>query len=318
MLETGITLAQRYEIRKQLGGGANSHVYLVYDRIDGRNRALKEIEKSSDSRLHVFARREAEIVRGLKYPYFPEIFAILETEESDFLVMEYLQGETAGERLRRLGPRSAEEVLRWGKDLCLMLLYLHESVPPMIYCDMKPDNIMIQPEGNLRLIDFGAVQVCEDAQEFPFMLGTKGYAAPEQLELCDVLDARADIYALGVTMYQLLTGVDPGKVDVSAITLHAMRRTMPRRLARIIRKCTEKERERRYSSCEELREELDRVFSLQGELCQASKERKTKNGRETGIRRREYHSAGRFGSRKEKTGHVYWKRVPQRFKPFNL
>lgn len=264
MLETGITLAQRYEIRKQLGGGANSHVYLVYDRIDGRNRALKEIEKSSDSRLHVFARREAEIVRGLKYPYFPEIFAILETEESDFLVMEYLQGETAGERLRRLGPRPAEEVLRWGKDLCLMLLYLHESVPPMIYCDMKPDNIMIQPEGNLRLIDFGAVQVCEDAQEFPFMLGTKGYAAPEQLELCDVLDARADIYALGVTMYQLLTGVDPGKVDVSAITLHAMRRTMPRRLARIIRKCTEKERERRYSSCEELREELDRVFSNDG------------------------------------------------------
>ena len=259
MLETGITLAQRYEIRKQLGRGANSHVYLAYDRIDGRNRALKEIEKSSDSRLSAFARREAEIVRGLRYPYFPEIFTILETEKADYLVMEYLQGETAGERLRRLGPRPVEEVLRWGKDLCLMLSYLHGSTPPMVYCDMKPDNIMIQPEGNLRLIDFGAVQVCGDAQEFPFMLGTRGYAAPEQLDCRGAVDARTDIYALGVTMYQLLTGVNPCTVDVGALPFRSVGRAMPRKLARIIQKCTEKEQRRRYPSCEKLREDLDRV-----------------------------------------------------------
>lgn len=260
MLETGTTLAQRYEIKKQLGGGASSRVYLVYDRQDGRNRVLKEIEKSPDSRFCAFARREAEIVRRLKYPYFPEIFAMLETGDADCLVMEYLQGETAGQRLRRLGALPVEEVLRWGKDLCLMLSYLHGSVPSLVYCDMKPDNIMIQPEGNLRLIDFGAVQMCEDTQEFPFVLGTRGYAAPEQLELSDVIDARTDIYALGVTMYELLTGINPCQVDVGAITVHAMRRTMPRRLARIIRKCTERERKKRYPSCEELRGDLEKVF----------------------------------------------------------
>lgn len=260
MLKEGMTLAGRYEIQRQLGRGAVSRVYLACDMISGRMRALKEIDKCSDGRLYAFARREAEIVWELKYPYFPEIFDILEGEKADYIVMEYLHGETAGERLRRMGRQPMEEVVQWAKDLCLMLSYLHGQTPPMVYCDLKPDNMMLQPEGNLRLIDFGAV-----LQENDFhggdraelvVLGTRGYAPPEQFDGAGTFDTRADIYALGVTMYELLTGQDPVLADVGDFSYRQLRKEMPGKLARIIQRCTEKEVEKRYQTCEEIRVDL--------------------------------------------------------------
>lgn len=259
MLEAGVTLAGRYEIQKQLGRGGHSHVFLAYDTVSERNRAIKEIDKSSDSRLDAFARREAEAVRELKYPYFPEIYDILEMDGKDYLIMEYLPGETAGERLRRLGPQPPGEVARWGRDLCLMLSYLHQHTPPMVYCDMKPDNIMVQPEGNLRLIDFGAVWRMQNDEAGLQMLGTRGYAAPEQIDNWKAVDARTDIYGLGMTMYQLVTGEDPCQSDTEGTIGCHMRRSVPRRFARIIRKCTEEDPNKRYPSCESLREELDKI-----------------------------------------------------------
>lgn len=258
----GQILAQRYEIQMRLGRGGSSQVYLAYDTVSGRKRAVKQIEKSGDSWTCGFARREAETVLKLDYPYFPEIVDILQTEEADYIVMEYLQGETAGARLRRLGPQPVQEVVRWAKDLCLMLSYLHGQKPSMVYCDMKPDNIMIQPEGNLRLIDFGAVLELRQKDAKPqLLLGTRGYAAPEQLGNGQPVDARADIYGLGVTMRQLLTGQDPCKDKAGAFPARSLRRAMPRRLERIVRKCTREEPGMRYQTCEELREDLAKAGS---------------------------------------------------------
>lgn len=260
MLEAGMMLDGRYEILELLGRGGHSHVCLAYDTVSKRNRAIKEIDKSSDSRLHAFARREAKIIQELKYPYFPEIYDILEMEGADYLVMEYLTGETAGSRLRRQGPQQPEEVAQWGRDLCLMLSYLHQHTPSMVYCDMKPDNIVVQPEGNLRLIDFGAVCLLQNEAEEKQMIGTRGYAAPEQFDHTKAVDARTDIYGLGVTMYQLLTGRDPCREVVSRMAVRQAGKEMPRRFARIIRKCTAQEPEKRYPSCEALREDLDKVM----------------------------------------------------------
>ncbi len=250
-IKRGQTLAQRYEIREQLGSGGSAKVYLAYDMVSGRLRAIKEISQHSCGRNYVSARREAEIVWKLKYPYFPEIFEILDDGGSNYIVMEYLQGETAAERLHRLGPLPAMEVIRWAKDLCLMLSYLHCHTPPMVYCDMKPDNIMIQSGGTLRLIDFGAVLEM-DRKEQQLLLGTRGYAAPEQFDSEGVLDARTDIYGLGMTMYQLLTGKEPDQAEAEKILTCRFRPFMPRRFARVIRKCIEKEPRERYQTCEEL------------------------------------------------------------------
>ncbi len=256
-IRKGQILARRYEIQMRLGRGGNSQVYLANDTVSGRKRAVKQIKKSGNSRMCGFARKEAETVQKLNYPYFPEIVDILQTDEADYIVMEYLQGETAGERLCRLGPQPAQEVMRWAKDLCLMLSYLHSQKPSMVYCDMKPDNIMIQPEGNLRLIDFGAVLELKQEDARPqLLLGTRGYAAPEQLGNGHPVDARADIYGLGVTMYQLLTAQDPCKAEAGAFPARSLRRAMPRRLERIVRKCTREEPEMRYQTCDELREDL--------------------------------------------------------------
>lgn len=256
-LKTGQVLSQRYEIKKQLGMGGNAHVYLACDIEDGRNRAIKEISKSLDSPIYEFVRREADIVRKLNYPYFPQIIDILHMEKADYIVMEYLQGETAGERLRRLGPQPAGEVVRWAKDLCLMLNYLHSSIPPMVYCDLKPDNIMIQPTGNLRLIDFGAVlELEQESGSSSLCMGTKGYAAPEQFDGGKAIDARTDIYGLGRTMYELLTGKDPCRAAEEEFSVRNLRHFMPRRLAQVIRTCTWEEPAKRYPSCEELREDL--------------------------------------------------------------
>lgn len=256
-LELGQALAERYEIKKRLGRGGNAQVYLACDRADGRYRAIKEIHKSPDGRFYEHTHREAEIVRALHYPYFPQIFDILHMGKADYIIMEYLEGETAGERLRRLGPQPVGEVVRWAKDLCLMLTYLHNYTPPMVYCDLKPDNIMIQPAGNLRLIDFGAVlDIQEEPSNPQLRLGTRGYAAPEQFDSEQSVDARTDVYALGRTMYELLTGKDPCKAAPEEFSVRSLRRFMPRRLAQAVRTCTWENPARRYQNCEELREDL--------------------------------------------------------------
>ena len=110
--------------------------------------------------------------------------------------------------------------------MCLVLGYLHNCRPPVIYRDMKPGNIMLQPGGNLRLIDFGAVFTGDG--DTP-NLGTRGYAAPEQLA-GERVDARTDIYGLGVTMYHLLTGQEPGQVRDGAFQLRRCSRRLSRKL----------------------------------------------------------------------------------------
>lgn len=257
MLEEGAVLNQRYEVKKRLGRGGNAHVYLVYDKTIGRNRVLKEVRKTEDDLAHIMVWMETELIGRLKYPYFPEILEVLETEDAECIVMEYLEGETLASRLRRMGPASCQEVARWGKDLCLMLNYLHQSDPPVVYRDMKPDNIMVQPEGNLRLIDFGAVmEIGEQGMAPQLLVGTRGYAAPEQFACGSLVDARTDIYALGVTLYQLLTGRDPCEFPGRDYPIFFWKHPIPRKMKKIIRKCTEEDPVRRYQSCEELLEDL--------------------------------------------------------------
>lgn len=255
LLEVGSILAYRYEIKGKLGQGGFSQVYFAYDREKRKNCAIKEVEKSRSGQIHNMVRREAELIWKLRYPYFPEMEEIIETDQACYLVMEYLEGESLSSILYRSGSQPVEEVVRWAKDICLMLEYLHNCNPPVIYQDMKPSNIILQSGGNLRLVDFGAAWEERDGQE-RIILGTRGYAAPEQLDGSGKIDARTDIYGLGATMYHLLTGKDPGEFPCGEYSIRRWNRWLPKRLDRIIWKCTRQDPMERYVSCRELLEEL--------------------------------------------------------------
>ena len=114
--------------------------------------------------------------------------------------------------LRENGAIPQKYVVSWAKILCDVLLYLHTRDSPIIYRDMKPGNIMLKPDGNLMLIDFGTAREYKVKNRGDTVcLGTVGYAAPEQFGGMGQTDARTDIYGLGATMYHLLTGKNPGK-----------------------------------------------------------------------------------------------------------
>lgn len=259
MLNPGTVLENRYEIQKILGKGGSSCVYFAYDRETCRNRAVKEVHKFQNPQAKFLAEQEIDLIQRLRYPYFPEIQETIEKEEMYYIVMEYLEGETLAQVLARTGVRPWQQVIRWAKDMCLVLGYLHTCQPPVIYRDMKPENIMLQPKGNLRLIDFGAAWTDQGQDSRAVVsLGTRGYAAPEQLT-GGTIDARTDIYGLGATMYHLLTRKDPCQFPCEQYSIRHWNPRLPRKLAKIVQKCTRFYPNDRYRSCEELRQALERV-----------------------------------------------------------
>ena len=217
-LQTGQILQQRYHIVSHVGQGGMGAVYQAQDsRLGNRLVAVKEFDparpqlsvQDRQAALQAF-QQEAAILSGLSHPSLTAVYDYFLENNNFYLVMEFVQGETLAQAWRRSGQRFAEaQVITWAEELCNVLGYLHGQHPPIIFRDLKPDNIIVQPDGYLKLIDFGIARhftpgKTSDTTRF----GTPGYAAPEQYGRGQT-DARSDIYALGVIMHQLLTGYDP-------------------------------------------------------------------------------------------------------------
>ena len=168
--------------------------------------------------------------------------------------MDYIEGKSLKEVLAREGAQSQERTLLWGKQLCGVLSYLHEQEPPVIYRDMKPSNIMVQPDGSLKLIDFGTARELRDvyAEDDTICLGTPGYAAPEQWEGCGQTDARTDIYCLGMVLYEIVTGQGPEKTFCDRKPVQLQKPGLSAGLEEILRKCTQRDPGQRFQSCREL------------------------------------------------------------------
>lgn len=122
--------------------------------------------------------------------------------------MDFIEGESLDKILNEYGAQPEDKVIEWAMQICDVLSYLHSQKPPIIYRDMKPANLMLKPNGNISIIDFGiAREYKEQNLADTTVLGTKGYAPPEQYS--GQTDPRSDIFALGMTMHHLLTGIDP-------------------------------------------------------------------------------------------------------------
>lgn len=195
---------------------------------------------------------EANLMKRLDHPALPRIVDIIDNGETIYVVMDYIEGESLDKILKEYGPQPQEVVIEWAKQLCDALSYLHSQKPPIIYRDMKPANIMLKPEGNLKVIDFGIAREYKETNlSDTTVMGTNGYAPPEQHGSRQT-DVRSDIYALGMTIHHLLTGVDPRPADYMYVPIRQWNPQLSSGLERVVDKCTALDPADRYQSCNEL------------------------------------------------------------------
>lgn len=256
---TALTFNDTYEVKSIIGKGGMSTVYLAEHKRLHTRWAVKQVRKRQGARFDFLA--ESNILKRLQHPMLPRIVDIFEDPDSIYIVEDFVEGVTLDELLKR-GKRVDEALgLQWLRDLCGVLAYLHNQTPhPIIYRDLKPSNIMLQPDGSLKLIDFGiAREYKQDSSADTTYIGTKGYAAPEQFGAAQT-DARTDIYALGVTMYHLVTGKSPYEPPYQFVPARELVGSLSHGVEYILNKCVQPEPASRYQSVEELLVDLDHIY----------------------------------------------------------
>ena len=260
MLRPGEKINGRYRILHKIGQGGMSVVYLAEDELEGGRWAVKEVRREGVQDFRVVEQgliTETNMLKRLNHPNLPRIAEVIEDDESFLIVMEFIEGTSLKDKLEAEGAFPQDEVIRWGRQLCNVLGYLHSQNPPIIYRDLKPANIMLRPDGNIELIDFGTAREYKTGnQEDTINIGTVGYAAPEQYGGRGQSDARTDIYCLGVTLYQLVTGKSPCEPPYLIVPIRQWNPELSPELEEVILRCTELEPEDRYQSCAELYEAL--------------------------------------------------------------
>lgn len=259
MTEIGTVIDGKYEILKEIGHGGMSVVYLAMDKHLNKQWAVKEIRKKGSGKNDEIVVNsllaEANMMKKLDHPALPRIVDIIDNGVTIYVVMDYIEGESLDKILNEYGAQPEELVVNWAKQLCDALSYLHSQKPPIIYRDMKPANVMLKPEGNIKIIDFGiAREYKEQNLADTTVLGTKGYAPPEQYS--GQTDPRSDIFALGMTMHHLLTGVDPRNGEAYA-PVRQWNPELSEGIEIIIDRCVEPAAENRYQSCADLLYDLE-------------------------------------------------------------
>ena len=209
-LATGTLLQNRYRIDTLLGEGGMGAVYRASDQRLRQFVAIKENRMASPASARQFE-REALMMARLRHPNLPRVTDhFVRSDGAQYLVMDYIEGEDLGQILQRTGPLDEARALAWIDQVCDALAYLHSRTPPIIHRDIKPGNIKITPNGQVFLVDFGIAKIGEArAKTRAGAIGvTPGFSPPEQYAAGGT-DARSDVYAVGATLYTLLTGRTP-------------------------------------------------------------------------------------------------------------
>ena len=257
-------LEGKYRIIKALGRGGTGKVFLAENIRLGTLWAVKKIDRKSGGKASLSA--EPNILRKLNHPALPRVFDVLEDSDSIYIIFDYIEGTSLDKKLAEAGNFPEELVLEWACQLCDVLSYLHSFKPsPIIYRDMKPSNIILTPEGQIKLIDFGtAREYKEGAESDTTYIGTRGYAAPEQYG-CGQTDVTSDIYSLGVTLRQLLTGKGPAEFMGRVTSVRTADIYLSPKIEKIINKCTMQDPRDRYQSAAELKKDIESLRLIDGE-----------------------------------------------------
>lgn len=266
MLEIGSVIDGKYKILNVVGKGGMSVVYLAMNERANKQWAIKEVRKDGMQSFEVVKQNlvaETDLLKKLNHPHLPSIIDVIDCDDTFLIVMDYIEGNPLSKAFETSGAQNQDDVIEWAKQLCDVLGYLHSRKPPIIYRDMKPSNVMLKPDGNVMLIDFGTAREFKSTSVADTTcLGTQGYAAPEQFGGHGQTDARTDIYCLGATMYHLVTGHNPATPPYEMYPIRQWNPMLSSGLEEIILKCTQRNPEDRYQSCAELLYALDHYRDL--------------------------------------------------------
>jgi serine/threonine protein kinase/Tfp pilus assembly protein PilF len=270
-LTRGTTFVSRYEIIEVLGKGGMGKVYRVFDRKLDEEVALKlikpEIASNGDS-IDRFS-NELKFARKVAHRNVCKMYDLGEKEGTHYITMEYVHGESLKSMIGMMGQLSATQVVFIAKQVCEGLAEAHRL--GVIHRDLKPSNIIVDREGNTRILDFGLARSLKAKRITGpgVMIGTPAYMSPEQVDAKEV-DKRSDIYSLGIILYEMIAGKVPFNGD-TALSIAMKHKTekpldpidfnaqMPLELNRVILKCMEKDKEKRYQDAKELLSELGRI-----------------------------------------------------------
>ncbi|MDO4188493.1 MAG: serine/threonine-protein kinase [Lachnospiraceae bacterium] len=225
---------KRYEYIRRLGEGGSACVALVRDRNIKKYWAAKFVRKTGK----IFdADSEIETLKALDYHMFPRIVDAFNEGEDICIITDYVDGENLKSYLDREGPLPVQIVIKFYEELLEALIYLHSRSPSILYLDMKPENIMLTKSLEIKLIDFGIARTILTNNK---CFGTKGYSPPEQYSNEAIVDEKADVFALSMTIYTLLTGKVPKTDLISQQIAIKNSSKIPHELKKILLKCSDK------------------------------------------------------------------------------
>ena len=261
-----VLLRQRYRVLAQVGKGGFGAVYKAADtQLGHRVVAVKEMSQIGLTSQELGEatesfQREAMLLASLKHSNLPRVYDQFIEEGRWYLVMEFIEGETLETMLDRRGGRlPLEEALHLARELCAALSYLHTRQPPVIFRDLKPSNVMLTPDKQVYLIDFGIARHFKPGQvKDTIAFGSPGYAAPEQYGKAQTTP-RADIYGLGALLHQLITGSDPSDVPFRFAPLPLF---CPDALQDLIRRMVDLDEQKRPETMEQVGQEFGRIAGM--------------------------------------------------------
>ena len=270
-LRSGTTFAGRFEVIEELGKGGMGHVYKVYDQKTREKMALKLLkpEVAVDKEAIERFGNELRFARKISHRNVCRVYDLGEEKGTHFITMEYVSGEDLKSIIRMTGPMSPGKTVGVARQVSEGLAEAHRL--GVVHRDLKPQNIMIDREGNVRIMDFGIARSAKvkGMTGAGVVVGTPEYMAPEQFEGKEA-DARSDIYALGVVLYEMVTGRLPfeGETFVSIAlkqktgtprTPKEFNPQLPDDMTRLILRCLERDRERRFQSVDDILADLAKI-----------------------------------------------------------
>ncbi|MGM8214421.1 Stk1 family PASTA domain-containing Ser/Thr kinase [Bacillaceae bacterium W0354] len=268
----GRILNERYKLLRPVGGGGMAKVYLARDIILHRDVAIKilRMEYSNDQEFIERFRREAESAISLSNNHIVNIYDVGQEEDVYYIVMEYVEGMTLKQHIQQFGPASVEEAVNITSQLASAISHAHEN--GIIHRDIKPQNILIDQYGNVKVTDFGIAMALSSTSltRTNSVIGSVHYLSPEQAR-GGTATKKSDIYSLGIVLYELLTGQLPfsGESAVSIALKHMQTETpyvrtfnpsIPQSLENVVLKATAKDPFHRYQSIEEMFDDLQTVL----------------------------------------------------------
>lgn len=269
----GKRVDERYEILSLIGGGGMSHVYLAHDIILSRDVAIKILryDFTNEEELHRRFQREALSATSLTHPNIVSVYDVGEDRDMHYIVMEYIKGKTLKQYIQEFSPLSPAKSVQIMKQLTSAIAHAHEN--GIIHRDIKPQNILVDDEGNVKITDFGIATTLNATSytQTNSVMGTVHYLSPEQAR-GGIATKKSDIYSLGIVLYELLTGELPfsGESAVSIALKHlqaetpsirALDASIPQALENVVLKATAKDPNHRYINVDEMEKDLQTCLS---------------------------------------------------------